>query len=1075
MLRFAGTTVTPSLRLIFCGRQTTSQKFPAEIVVSDSQFTIGRLKNCKAVLEADQISKNHALIFQKEEAWYIRDQKSLNGIYINQQTIPKEEDRLLVHGDEIIFGPNISTDHVTIGLCKYRVEISDIAHKLFRYHTAAFPPKAESSEGDSDQERVKRLLRAVAEFCALEDELAQPVLNVADYKSKISVDEDNESDKRRKVYPRLLLFKADLDGIPEAQAPQCLSQREWFRFKRAKRLPKPQLQLPDHLKGWLKGAKGKVIREPETGEKVPDEVIRAKDAHDHALQSWMKEEALPEFYSALQDLYSSRGTEKSVTLGIGFLRSKEHKTNHPLIEINLEIQADESTGDFLLVPTDCGPVLWNFSGFPYQSDRNLSAALETFKAKEAKLLGTESDSSVSPFDPKSYRDILDQACLLSSEIQCVESHNQVDVRMALPDEMQIVDTWALYRANPKMPNEVRQDCENLCSQLSSSPQSCPSWAIRLVREVQQDDPIPVCDGSAKTNSPFCGSPYQGLFPLDCNIEQERILKLLQDHSAVLVRGPPGTGKTHTVANIICHFLAKGQRILAISEGSHALRVLWNKLRDAVPQIENLAVPWYASNIEAIEHLEKASPTLTKIGLEGISEQDREENDRAQRDKKILIKKIEQTDSILKLIAELHLLPLKDNINSMESTFETASTILEQRINLVQIISALDSQFLEFSPEELIVHNQLGGENDNSSSQLCFPDILIASCERKKQILEFCSAEITEWDSICRWLEDTFHQINISVLSLHRTRWKHFMIMRFLHGYLSSIERMCPMEEVAGIMAARRDNERRIHQVFLKSEVAIAAKDAVKGHWDQDKSIPNKLQQFIQAIRSSNTARKRKVPQYVAEAKRLLQSKSLIHAVPLWIMCTTKVSDILPSELGDFDLVILDESSQSDICCLPALLRGKRILIIGDEKQVSPPDRAPDFEQRAKAVQTKYLRGLPYNNLECAVPVEGHSIFDLCINAFAGEQTCFLREHFRCLGDIIEFSSKNFYEGNLIAVRQKPRFRCSSSSLIIKEVQNGRRERDINQNEADAIVHEVGLSLLLILTGLVFSLMIFFIE
>jgi len=360
----------------------------------------------------------------------------------------------------------------------------------------------------------------------------------------------------------------------------------------------------------------------------------------------MKDEALPEFYSALHDLYSSRGTENLVTLGIGFLRLKEHKTNHPLIEMNLEIRADEKTGDFLLVPMDSNAGLWNFSGFPCQSDGRLSAALENFKANEGQLLGVE--SNVSPFDPKSYRNVLEQACLLSNEFLCVESHEKVDVRMPLPDEMQIVDTWALYRANPCMPNAVKQDCENLCARLSSSPQSCPSWAQRLVREVQQGDPASMFDGSANvTDSPSVGSTYQGLFPLDCNIEQERILRLLQDHSAVLVRGPPGTGKTHTVTNIICHFLAKGQRILAVSEGSHALKVLWNKIRDAVPQLENLAVPWYASNIEAIEHLEKASHTLTKLGLEGISEQDREQYVKAQRDKNILIKKIEQTDSKLK--------------------------------------------------------------------------------------------------------------------------------------------------------------------------------------------------------------------------------------------------------------------------------------------------------------------------------------------------------------------------------------------------------------------------------------------
>jgi len=35
------------------------------------------------------------------------------------------------------------------------------------------------------------------------------------------------------------------------------------------------------------------------------------------------------------------------------------------------------------------------------------------------------------------------------------------------------------------------------------------------------------------------------------------------------------------------------------------------------------------------------------------------------------------------------------------------------------------------------------------------------------------------------------------------------------------------------------------------------------------------------------------------------------------------------------LVIVDEASQSDLWALPALLRAKKLLIVGDNKQVSP--------------------------------------------------------------------------------------------------------------------------------------------
>jgi superfamily I DNA and/or RNA helicase len=46
-------------------------------------------------------------------------------------------------------------------------------------------------------------------------------------------------------------------------------------------------------------------------------------------------------------------------------------------------------------------------------------------------------------------------------------------------------------------------------------------------------------------------------------------------------------------------------------------------------------------------------------------------------------------------------------------------------------------------------------------------------------------------------------------------------------------------------------------------------------------------------------------------------------------------DAMPADIGAFDLVIVDEASQSDLWALPAIVRGKKILVVGDDKQVSP--------------------------------------------------------------------------------------------------------------------------------------------
>ncbi|MGC8666541.1 MAG: AAA domain-containing protein [Chthonomonadales bacterium] len=81
------------------------------------------------------------------------------------------------------------------------------------------------------------------------------------------------------------------------------------------------------------------------------------------------------------------------------------------------------------------------------------------------------------------------------------------------------------------------------------------------------------------------------FPLPTNEEQRRIAERLRVRPYVLVKGPPGTGKSHTIANLICHLLASGERVLVTAHAPKALAVL----RDLLPsEIRNLCVTAFGS-------------------------------------------------------------------------------------------------------------------------------------------------------------------------------------------------------------------------------------------------------------------------------------------------------------------------------------------------------------------------------------------------------------------------------------------------------------------------------------------------
>jgi very-short-patch-repair endonuclease len=80
----------------------------------------------------------------------------------------------------------------------------------------------------------------------------------------------------------------------------------------------------------------------------------------------------------------------------------------------------------------------------------------------------------------------------------------------------------------------------------------------------------------------CGNEDEEiLLSKPANTEQLEIARQLARRDCVLVQGPPGTGKTHTIANLLGHLLAQGKRVLVTAYTPKALRVLRQKVVEAL--------------------------------------------------------------------------------------------------------------------------------------------------------------------------------------------------------------------------------------------------------------------------------------------------------------------------------------------------------------------------------------------------------------------------------------------------------------------------------------------------------------
>jgi very-short-patch-repair endonuclease len=210
-----------------------------------------------------------------------------------------------------------------------------------------------------------------------------------------------------------------------------------------------------------------------------------------------------------------------------------------------------------------------------------------------------------------------------------------------------------------------------------------------------------------------------------------------------------------------------------------------------------------------------------------------------------------------------------------------------------------------------------------------------------------------------------------------------------------------------------------------------------------------LQAYLNALKNIGKGKGRGVrtDRFREDARHAM--KDAYAAIPCWIMPHWRVSETLPAEIGLFDLVIVDEASQSDIWALPSLLRGQKMLVVGDDEQISPTTFAR--EEDILRLRDQYLSNLPHNFQAQVLP--GKSIYDLARVVFPQSHIT-LVEHFRCVAPIIEFSNQLCYNGRIQCLRvPKPSERIDPP-LVDVFVKGGYREGKKNRPEARAIIREI---------------------
>lgn len=166
------------------------------------------------------------------------------------------------------------------------------------------------------------------------------------------------------------------------------------------------------------------------------------------------------------------------------------------------------------------------------------------------------------------------------------------------------------------------------------------WEAKKFKEKYQDDElIKILCGDSYKKDPLPPLPNgNSLDALDqafkskdlnnCVLEadssQLEVIHKAQSGANLVVTGPPGTGKSQTIVNLISDFVARGKKVLFVCAKKVALEVVYDRLKlDDRNNLQKLALPLFESNINKKDFYNSIYEDF-KERVDSISKQNKQE-------------------------------------------------------------------------------------------------------------------------------------------------------------------------------------------------------------------------------------------------------------------------------------------------------------------------------------------------------------------------------------------------------------------------------------------------------------------
>jgi hypothetical protein len=488
-----------------------------------------------------------------------------------------------------------------------------------------------------------------------------------------------------------------------------------------------------------------------------------------------------------------------------------------------------------------------------------------------------------------------------------------------------------------------------------------------------------------------GIPYQ------LSIEQKKAVLNALMNDVSYIQGPPGTGKSFTISALSLVASSLGQKVLVTSQKLPAVEIVYSKITKVLGDESCL----FLSD-------DTARKQQTKQAIANILERSRTLEYDA--DKRALIASVHSTLERLE--------------RAKEQLREIYKLLNEHYRNNEAYLSALD-RVQKIYPDALVDFKSIKTQcNEESDSTL---KSVLQTCRNIRTNANLNGGQVEFSEAL---------KLKINVLSIMRRMGASIEDYRkYREDYLGEMITLAEDKSAAWRVKEKIDPE----QVrYLRNTQIVALEKLYEWDANGENLLAKKLSSdnckrmsalmtlkgYSESLRAFTARLRWKTRSRVESANKKIDFTRLFEIFPIVLGEIKALHPYLPFQSEIFDLVIIDEASQVNLAeIVPILYRAKRICIVGDHKQLG-------IEAGGLMFMNKFFERLMWqrhfeNMSEKVLTVDeakqrnllvtDSSILDLArneANALLTETNSnLLREHFRSLPMLAEFTSNEFYRDN----------------------------------------------------------------